>query len=120
MTVYGGVVDPAYTRVLMEHGGLKLSDVLALDRVQKGLEVPEEAVRALKRKGLVEGRKPRFRVSSTVGVVGGKEAAPAQGEQRVERAVHGSGDGGGLKEPGLRPNRQSRCAFRPGRLVTIR
>lgn len=75
MTLYGGVVDPAYTRVLMEHGGLKLSDVLALDRVQKGLEVPDEAVRALKRKGLIEGRKPRYRVSSTVAAASGKKAA---------------------------------------------
>jgi len=75
MTLYGGVVDPAYTRVLMEHGGLKLADVLALDRVQKELEVPEEAVRALKRKGLIEGRKPRYRVSSTVAAASGKKAA---------------------------------------------
>lgn len=75
MTLYGGVVDPAYTRVLMEHGGLKLADVLALDRVQKGLEVPDEAVRALKRKGLIEGRKPRYRVSSTVAAASGKKAA---------------------------------------------
>lgn len=75
MTLYGGVVDPAYTRVLMEHGGLKLADVLALDRVQKGLEVPDEAVRGLKRKGLIEGRKPRYRVSSTVAAASGKKAA---------------------------------------------
>lgn len=75
MTLYGGVVDPAYTRVLMEHGGLKLADVLALDRVQKGLEVPDEAVRVLKRKGLLEGRKPRYRVSSTVAAASGKKAA---------------------------------------------
>jgi ATP-dependent DNA helicase RecG len=75
MTLYGGVVDPAYTRVLMEHGGLKLADVLALDRVQKGLEVPDEAVRALKRKGLIEGRKPQYRVSSTVAAASGKKAA---------------------------------------------
>lgn len=75
ITLYGGVVDPAYTRVLMEHGGLKLADVLALDRVQKGLEVPDEAVRVLKRKGLIEGRKPRYRVSSTVAAASGKKAA---------------------------------------------
>ncbi|MDX5413527.1 MAG: putative DNA binding domain-containing protein [Rhodobacterales bacterium] len=75
MTLYGGVVDPAYTRVLMEHGGLKLADVLALDRVQKRLEVPDEAVRGLKRKGLIEGRKPRYRVSSTVAAASGKKAA---------------------------------------------
>jgi ATP-dependent DNA helicase RecG len=75
MTLYGGVVDPAYTRVLMEHGGLKLADVLALDRVQKRLEVPDEAVRGLKRKGLIEGRKPRYRVSSSVAAASGKKAA---------------------------------------------
>ena len=75
MTVYGGVVDPAYTRVLMENGGLKLADVLALDRVQKRLEVPDDAIRALRRKGLVEGRKPRFRVSSAVAAASGKKAA---------------------------------------------
>ena len=74
MTVYGGVVDPAYTRVLMENGGLKLTDVLALDRVQKRLEVPDAAIQALKRKGLVEGRKPRFRVSAAVAAASSKKA----------------------------------------------
>ncbi|QUJ76963.1 putative DNA binding domain-containing protein [Sulfitobacter albidus] len=73
MTLYGGVVDPAYTRVLMENGGLQLVDVLALDRVQKGLEVPDGAIQALKRKGLVEGRKPRFRVSAAVAAASSKK-----------------------------------------------
>jgi ATP-dependent DNA helicase RecG len=75
MTIYGGVVDPAYTRVLMENSGLQLADVLALDRVQKGLEVPDSAIQALKRKGLVEGRKPRFRVSAAVAAASSKRAA---------------------------------------------
>ena len=75
MTVYGGVVDPAYTRMLMENGGLQLIDVLALDRVQKGLEVPDGAIRVLRRKGLVEGRKPRFRVSAAVAAASSHESA---------------------------------------------
>ncbi len=74
MTVYGGVVDPAYTRVLMENGGLKLTDVLALDRVQKGLEVPDAAIQALKRKGLVEGRRPNLRVSAAVAAASSRQA----------------------------------------------
>ena len=74
MTVYGGVVDPAYTRVLMENGGLQLTDVLALDRVQKGLEVPDGAIRVLRRRGLVEGRKPRFRVSAAVAAASSMKA----------------------------------------------
>ena len=74
MTVYGGVVDPAYTRVLMENGGLQLTDVLALDRVQKGLEVPDGAIKTLRRKGLIEGRKPRLRVSAVVAAASSKKA----------------------------------------------
>lgn len=75
MTVYGGVVDPSYTRVLMENGGLLLADVLALDRVQKGLEVPDPAIHALKRKKLVEGRKPNLRVSAVVAAATARKAA---------------------------------------------
>lgn len=60
MTAYGGVVDPAYTRVLMENGGLQLADRLVLDRVQKGLELPDLAIQTLRRKRLVEGSEPRF------------------------------------------------------------
>lgn len=74
MTVYGGVVDPAYTRVLMENGGLKLTDVLALDRVQKRLEVPDTAIQALKRRGLVEGRRPNLRVSAAVAAASSRQA----------------------------------------------
>ena len=66
ITLYGRMVDPTYTCVLMENGELKLTDVLALDRVQKGMEVPDAAIKVLKRKGLVEGRKPRFRISEAI------------------------------------------------------
>lgn len=66
MTIHGGVVDPAYTQLLMEKADLPLADVLALDRVQKGLVVPEEALTKLKRAKLVEGRRPNLRVSVAI------------------------------------------------------
>ncbi|MCL7929696.1 RNA-binding domain-containing protein [Halomonas llamarensis] len=66
LTIYGGVVDPAYSRLLIQQTDLPLADVLALDRVQKQLPIPDEAVTRLKRAGLVEGRKPRFYVSASV------------------------------------------------------
>lgn len=66
LTIYGGVVDPAYSRLLIQKTDLPLADVLALDRVQKKLPIPDEAVSRLKRAGLIEGRKPRFHVSATV------------------------------------------------------
>ena len=73
MTVYGSVVDLAYSRLLIQKTDLPLADVLALDRVQKKLPIPESAVARLKRSGLIEGRKPHFHVSAAVaGVTAGK------------------------------------------------
>lgn len=66
LTIHGGVVDPAYSRLLMQKGDLPLADVLALDRVQKKLPIPDEAVARLKRMKLIEGRKPYYHVSAAV------------------------------------------------------
>jgi ATP-dependent DNA helicase RecG len=66
ITIYGGVVDPAYSRLLIQKTDLPFVDVLALDRVQKKLPIPDEAVARLKRAGLIEGRKPHFHVSAII------------------------------------------------------
>lgn len=66
LTVYGGVIDPAYSRLLIRQTGLPLADVLVLDRVQKKLPIPEGAVTRLKRLKLIERRKPNYHVSATV------------------------------------------------------
>jgi len=63
------VVDPAYSRLLIQKTDLPLADVLALDRVQKKLPIPDEAISRLRRAGLIEGRKPNLLVSATVGKV---------------------------------------------------
>ncbi len=66
LTIYGGVVDPAYTRLLMQRTDLPLSLILSLDRVQKRLPVPDDALRALRAAKLVEGRRPHLHVSAAV------------------------------------------------------
>lgn len=66
MVLYGGVVDPAYTQMLMQKTDLPFIDVLALDRVQKGLPIPDDAATRLRRSKLIEGRKPKFHVSASV------------------------------------------------------
>lgn len=66
MTIYGSVVDPAYSRLLIQKTDLPLIDVLALDRVQKKLPIPDEAAAELRRAGLIEGRKPNYHVSAQV------------------------------------------------------
>lgn len=66
LRIYGGVVDPAYSRLLIQKTDLPLADVLALDRVQKKLPIPDEAAAGLRRAGLIEGRKPNYHVSAQV------------------------------------------------------
>jgi ATP-dependent DNA helicase RecG len=66
VTIHGRVVDPAYSRLLMQNTRLPLSDVLALDRVQKRLPIPDDAIRHLRRENLIEGRKPHLHVSAKV------------------------------------------------------
>lgn len=66
LTIHGRVVDPAYSQLLMQQTGLPLADVLALDRIQKHLPITDDAVRHLKQKHLIEGRKPRFFISAKV------------------------------------------------------
>ncbi|NLZ05572.1 MAG: transcriptional regulator [Phycisphaerae bacterium] len=66
MTVYGSIVNPAYTRLLMQKTDLPLADIVALDRVQKRLLVDDAMVKRLRRAGLIEGRKPNLHVSAVV------------------------------------------------------
>lgn len=74
MTIYGGVVDPTYTQTLMLNTSLSLADILALDRVQKNLRIPDDAANRLKRMNLIEGRKPNFHVSAAVADVTANKA----------------------------------------------
>lgn len=69
MTLYGGVVDPAYSRLLIQKTDLPLVDVLALDRVQKKLSIPNEVAARLRKARLIEGRKPNLHVSALVASV---------------------------------------------------
>ena len=50
----------------MQRTGLPLTDVLALDRIQKHLPITDEAVRHLRQARLIEGRKPNFYISARV------------------------------------------------------
>lgn len=66
LTLHGRVIDPAYSRVLIQNSNLPLSDILALDRIQKKLPLDNPAVRRLRRAGLVEGHRPNLHVSASV------------------------------------------------------
>ncbi|WP_419817612.1 RNA-binding domain-containing protein [Glaciibacter flavus] len=82
LTIPGGVIDEAYSRLLMVRTDLPLDDVLALDRVQKHLPIADDAVARLKRAKLIEGRKPRFHVSAVVA-----DATDARAQYMQTRAL---------------------------------
>lgn len=75
LTIYGGVVDKAYTDILLMRTDLPFEDVLVLDRVQKHRPVPRDAVVRLRRAGLLEGSGATLRVSSRIAAATGGKAA---------------------------------------------
>ncbi|HNU68892.1 MAG TPA: putative DNA binding domain-containing protein [Myxococcota bacterium] len=66
MTIYGSILDPAYSRLLIEKTDLPLQDILALDRIQKHLPINDTASTRLRRAGLIEGRKPNLHISAFI------------------------------------------------------
>lgn len=74
LTIPGAVIDDSYSQILMVRPDLPLEDVLALDRVQKGLDISPEAGGRLRKAKLIEGRKPHLRVSATIADATGKLA----------------------------------------------
>lgn len=74
MTLHGALVDPAYSRLLMQKTDLPLPDILALDRVQKKLPLDEASLRRLRNGGLVEGRRPNLHVSAAIATATARKA----------------------------------------------
>ena len=74
LTIYGRVIDSAYSRLLIQKTDLPLDEVLALDRVQKKLSISNDMVKRLRRNKLIEGRKPNFYVSANIAAVTSQKA----------------------------------------------
>jgi ATP-dependent DNA helicase RecG len=67
--IIGKILDERYTRMLMNRTDLDLMSVIALDKVQKGNPITDEKFKSLKKKRLIEGRRPNLFVSATVAAV---------------------------------------------------
>lgn len=74
MRLAGRFIDQNYSRALLTHGDFSLGDILALDKVQKGIAPDESTLKTLRKRGLVEGRKPTVHVSADVAAVTGSKA----------------------------------------------
>ncbi|MCS2891268.1 ATP-binding protein [Parabacteroides faecis] len=63
--IYGCILDPKYVDLLKDKDlNLSLSDCIWLDAVQKNKPITNDAIKCLKAKGLIGGRKPHFFILS--------------------------------------------------------
>jgi len=66
LQIYGHSIDENYSKLLIENKDLPLSNVALLDRIQKKLPVTDEAIKMLKQRKLIEGRKPNYFIAAQV------------------------------------------------------
>jgi len=66
LKIYGHSIDENYSKLLIENKDLPLSNVALLDRIQKKLPVTDEAIKMLKQRKLIEGRKPNYFIAAQV------------------------------------------------------
>jgi ATP-dependent DNA helicase RecG len=70
----GRFIDENYSRALLANSAFVLSDILALDKVQKGVTPTAEELSTLRKRKLVEGRKPALHISASVAAVTGEQS----------------------------------------------
>lgn len=66
LTIPGSVLDMDYSLMLIKHTDLDLGTAILLDRVQKHKPISAEAVKMLRSKNLVEGRKNALIVAKSI------------------------------------------------------
>lgn len=74
LRIQGRFIDENYSRALLAHDDLPWPEILALDAVQKGLVPDDDALTDLRRRGLIEGRKPALHVTASVATATGETA----------------------------------------------
>ena len=75
VTITGKVLNLNYARMLAQNPELGLEEIVMLDKVQKRNTLLEEELKLLRRKGLVEGKKPNIIISAKVAQITGQKAA---------------------------------------------
>lgn len=66
VTLTGKVLNLDFARALANNEDLSLNEIILLDKIQKGKGLNKEEANSLRRKGLIEGRRPNYHISSTV------------------------------------------------------
>lgn len=66
VTLIGKILDVGYAQVLARDSDLSLEEIMMLDKVQKKKKLSEPEIRHLKKKKLIEGKKPNYYISLKV------------------------------------------------------
>ena len=66
VTIHGKIIDDKYTKLLAQHPDIDLLDLIYLDKIAKKQKIPDDVIRYLKEKKLIEGRKPNYHISQKV------------------------------------------------------
>ncbi|GBR74114.1 divergent AAA domain protein [Candidatus Termititenax aidoneus] len=74
LQIYGKVIDENYSNLLIQRSDLTLDQILVLDRVQKKQPIPDAAAANLRKNKLLEGRKPKYFVSTKIAQTIGQKA----------------------------------------------
>jgi ATP-dependent DNA helicase RecG len=76
LEIYGHSIDVNYSKLLIENkDNLSLTEVVLLDRVQKGMLITDEAAKMLKKKGFIEGRKGNYFISAEIAAITNQKAS---------------------------------------------
>lgn len=75
LEIYGHTIDENYSKLLIEKkDDLSLTEVILLDKVQKKQEIKDDGAKLLKKKELIEGRKPNYYISAKLAELTGQKA----------------------------------------------
>lgn len=74
VTIFGKVLDLNYARLLAQNKNLTLEEIITLDRVQKHKSLTNLEEKHLKKRKLIEGRKPNFYISINIAQETGQKA----------------------------------------------
>jgi len=77
LEMYGHSINENYSKLLIEKkDDLDLTEVILLDKVQKGrgTDLTDEAIKKLRKKKLIEGRKPNYFISANIASVTNQKA----------------------------------------------
>ena len=66
VTIYGKMIDEKYSSLLKSKTDLSLIECVWLDAIQKHRPVTKDAIRHLRKKGLIEGRSPNYIIALSV------------------------------------------------------